>query len=144
MDSGEPGIGASDLKTGGIDYNATTPFGPRQDQVPAPTAQGGEIGDRERHSRKFEYRTQETDGLQKRQAINLLQEQRQQDDLIRVYYGTSPVRRGALIRDRRRGEIIPQVDAQTAAVAKFMILFFRVHFLFEKSRGRRVHLNAFI
>jgi hypothetical protein len=45
MDSGEPGIGASDLKAGGIDNDAAATLRPgRQDQVPAPAAQGGGTG----------------------------------------------------------------------------------------------------
>ena len=97
MDGGKPGIGAPDLKAGGIDHNAATaPRPARQDKVPAPAAQGGRIGSRQSHSGERENRAHEADGWPKRQAITLLQEQSQQDDLVRVYDGMTPVCRSVL------------------------------------------------
>ena len=133
MDGGEPGIWTSDLKACRIDHNATATLRPsRQDEVPAPAAQGGGIGDRQRDARELEHRTHEADALAKRQAINLLQEQPKHDGLIRIDDGTTPVCRGALVGGPRGGKIAPEPDGQAAAVGQLMIIFFPAHFLFEK------------
>ena len=97
LDGREPCLGASDLQAGGIDPNAASTLRPvRQDQVPAPAAQGGRIGSRRSHSGERENRAHEADGWPKRQAITLLQEQSQQDDLVRVDDGMTPVCRSVL------------------------------------------------
>jgi len=101
--------------------------------MPAPLALGAGIGHRQRHVRELEYRTHETDGLPKRQAIYLLQEQPQQYDVIRVCDWTTPVCRGALIRGPLGGKIVPQADGQATAIGPFTIIFIPVHFLFEKA-----------
>lgn len=150
MDRGEPvvlqGIGPSDLKAGGIDHNAAGTLRPeRHGQAPAPAVQGGGIGNRQRQPGKRQNRAHEADGLAKRQAINFLQEQSQQDDLVRVNDGTTPVWRSALAAfGPLGGTIIPQPDGQAAAIGQFTIIFFPVYFLLEKLDKKRVHLNAFI